>query len=252
MAYNLLFTGIYFMIRDHRPLWFKRRYQWFERWYGRHFVEPHFAAIGTGALMMKPWNIRVFGPGICAGTQFHVVTAPDRQVSLSTWQFHGEQGRIELGNAVLLCPGVRIDAASKVSIGDNCMLAAGSYVTDADWHDLYDRTRPIGTTRAVSLANNVWLGDGATVCKGVTIGENSVIGAGSVVASDIPENVIAAGNPAQVIRALDPDQPITRRETLFENFEAHEAKNAQIDDYVLGPNTWLNWLRTLIKPRRGD
>ncbi|MCH1554870.1 MAG: hypothetical protein L7T26_01465, partial [Pseudomonadales bacterium] len=88
--------------------------------------------------------------------------------------------------------------------------------------------------------------------KGVTIGENSVIGAGSVVASDIPENVIAAGNPAQVIRALDPDQPITRRETLFENFEAHEAKNAQIDDYVLGPNTWLNWLRTLIKPRRGD
>ncbi|MDZ7686153.1 MAG: DapH/DapD/GlmU-related protein [Gammaproteobacteria bacterium] len=73
------------------------------------------------------------------------------------------------------------------------MFAAGAYVTDADWHDVYDRTRTIGTTRPVTLEQNVWVGDGAIICKGVTIGENSVIGAGAVVTSDVPANVIAAG-----------------------------------------------------------
>ncbi len=48
-----------------------------------------------------------------------------------------------------------------------------------------------------------WLGGGVIVCPGVTIGDNSVIGAGSVVTKDVPANVVAAGNPCRVIRALD-------------------------------------------------
>ena len=83
------------------------------------------------------------------------------------------------------------------------MIASRVYISDADWHDIYDRLASPGPTAPIVLGNNVWLGEGAKVCKGVTIGENSVIGAGSVVASDIPANVIAAGNPAREIKKLD-------------------------------------------------
>ena len=60
----------------------------------------------------------------------------------------------------------------------------------------YDYGKPI------TLGKNVWLGGGCTILSGVTIGDNSIIGAGSVVTKDIPANVIAAGNPARVIREI--------------------------------------------------
>jgi acetyltransferase-like isoleucine patch superfamily enzyme len=56
---------------------------------------------------------------------------------------------------------------------------------------------------AVELGENVFIGNGARILKGVTVGAHSVVGAGSVVVSSIPEGVIAAGNPARVIRELD-------------------------------------------------
>ncbi len=52
----------------------------------------------------------------------------------------------------------------------------------------------------VHIGNNVWIGANACVMPGVTIGDNSVIGAGSVVTKDIPQNVIAVGNPCKVMR----------------------------------------------------
>lgn len=51
------------------------------------------------------------------------------------------------------------------------------------------------------MGNNVWIGGGAIILPGVTIGDNVVIVAGSIVTKDIPDNVIAAGNPCRVIRA---------------------------------------------------
>ena len=117
-----------------------------------------------------------------------------------------KQGQIEIGDNVLICPGTRIDSASKVLIKNNCMLAAGTYLTDADWHDIYDRTKPIGTTKPITLEENVWIGDSSIVCKGVTIGKNSVVGAGSVVATDIPSGVIAVGNPAAPIKKLSDEE----------------------------------------------
>ena len=54
----------------------------------------------------------------------------------------------------------------------------------------------------VTIGNNVWIGGGVTILGGVKIGANSVIGAGSVVVKDIPEGVVAVGNPAKAIRKI--------------------------------------------------
>jgi maltose O-acetyltransferase len=50
----------------------------------------------------------------------------------------------------------------------------------------------------------VWLGGGAVVLPGVTVGENTVVGAGAVVVRDLPANVVAVGNPARAVRAVQP------------------------------------------------
>lgn len=54
----------------------------------------------------------------------------------------------------------------------------------------------------VRIGENCWIGAGALIMPGVTIGDNSVIGAGSVVTKDIPENVVAYGNPCRVAREI--------------------------------------------------
>jgi len=240
------------MIGDHRPYYIKRMFGWIEHAYANHFVAPHFASLGDDVEMMKPWYIRVHGAHIRIGNNAHIITARDRFVSLSTWAFAEHQGHIDIGDNCLICPGVRIDSASQVTIEDNCMLAAGTYITDADWHDIYDRTLTIGTTAAVTLKENAWIGDGATVCKGVTVGRNSIVGAGAVVTADVPDNVIAAGNPARVVKPLDPERQITSRAKLFANPAQLAEEMDRIDRYVLHNNTLAGWLRTLLFPRSGD
>ena len=55
----------------------------------------------------------------------------------------------------------------------------------------------------VTIGNNVWIGSGAIILGGITIGDNSIIGAGAVVNKDIPEDSIAVGVPAKVIKKID-------------------------------------------------
>lgn len=59
------------------------------------------------------------------------------------------------------------------------------------------------------MGDNVWIGAGVHVMPGVTIGNNVVIGGGSVVVKDIPDNVVAMGNPCKVIRKIT-DEDIKR------------------------------------------
>ncbi|MDA0979027.1 MAG: acyltransferase, partial [Proteobacteria bacterium] len=232
--------------------WLKKLHGRFEAWYSMRFVKPQFERLGPGHHLMKPWNVKLHGKHIAVGKNFHMVTDRDRRVSFSTWTLGDHQGRITLGDNVLVCPGCRFDSASGITVGDNCMFAAGAYLTDADWHDIYDRTQAVGVTRPIVLEDNVWIGDGATVCKGVTIGRNSVIGAGSVVTSNIPANVIAAGNPARVVKPLDPERELVTRAALFNDVAKLDAEMDRIDRYVLVKNNLWGWLRSKLSPRQGD
>ena len=71
-----------------------------------------------------------------------------------------------------------------------------------DAYDLAPEKRHIPHPAPIQFENNVWIGAVAVVTKGVTIGDNSVLAAGAVVTRDIPPNVIAAGVPAKVLRAI--------------------------------------------------
>lgn len=119
----------------------------------------------------------------------------NRNCSLSTIQ---PGAKLIIGNGCGLS-GTVIGAFVCIELGENVRCGANTLITDSDWH--LDDPRA-GKPKAVKIEDNVWLGEGVKVLKGVTIGKNSVIGAGSIVVSNIPENVIAAGNPAKVIKAI--------------------------------------------------
>lgn len=105
--------------------------------------------------------------------------------------------------------GGAICAAQSIEIGSNVLLGANVTIVDTDFHAIKPSGRrynanadDIGAA-PVLINDNVFVGTGAMILKGVTIGENSVIGAGSVVTRSIPGNVIAAGNPARVLKQID-------------------------------------------------
>ncbi len=96
---------------------------------------------------------------------------------------------------------------------DTCPVYIGNYTLIGPDVKLYSGTHPTDPQtrlngleygKPIRIGNNVWLGGGVVVLPGVTIGDNSVIGAGSVVAKDIPENVVAVGNPCKIIKQLQP------------------------------------------------
>jgi acetyltransferase-like isoleucine patch superfamily enzyme len=120
----------------------------------------------------------------------------NRHCAISTLQ---EKAEVIIGNGCGFS-GTVIGAFVKVELGQNVRCGANTLITDSDWHTDDPRA---GASKPVKIGNNVWLGEGVKVLKGVNIGENSVIGAGSVVTTDVPANVIAAGNPCRVIKQLN-------------------------------------------------
>ena len=239
------------MRKDHRPYFIKKAYLNFEKWYVKHFVKPHFEYLGDNYTFVRPWHVMVFGAPIRLGSYSNVIGAGESKVRLSVWSDDDKKGSITIGNYCLICPGVRISSAHRITIGDNCMFANGAFITDADWHGIYDRVS-IGKREPITIENNVWVGDSAIVCKGVTIGENSIIGAGAVVTADVPPNAITAGNPAKIVRQLDPNEEIKTRDQWLSDFFHQIEGIDQMERQIYRPNTLLHYLRYLLKPKYGD
>jgi acetyltransferase-like isoleucine patch superfamily enzyme len=238
--------------RDHRPYFVKRLSHRFEVWYVNHFLRPQFEEFGQDTTIMKPWCVEVNGGPIFLGDYANIIATSDNKVRFTVWSSREGEGFIRIGKYSLICAGVRISAATEITIGDNCMLANRVYVTDADWHDLYDRSMFVGQSSPVRIGNNVWLGDSAIVCKGVTIGDNSIIGAGAVVVKDIPPNVVAAGNPAVVLKHLDMDKPMQTREDWFSIIAQLTAEVKENEKNNLKGNTLWGWIRSMVFPLKGD
>jgi maltose O-acetyltransferase len=110
---------------------------------------------------------------------------------------------IEVGENFYANYGCIILDVNRVEIGDNVLLAPNVQIyTAAHPVDPMERLTGKEFARPISIGNNVWVGGGTIICPGVRIGDNVTIGAGSVVTKDIPDNVVAAGNPCRVIKNI--------------------------------------------------
>jgi acetyltransferase-like isoleucine patch superfamily enzyme len=239
------------MRKDHRPYSLKKLHRRLQQFYVRRFLRPQFDSLGGGGHFMRPWFVELFGAPIELGRFATVIAAPDARVRFCVWPAREGQGAIRIGDFSLICPGVRISSARRVTIGHSVMMARGVYLTDSDWHDLYDRTAP-GRSAPITIGDNVWLGDGVMVCKGVAIGDNSVVGAGAVVVEDVPPNAVAAGNPARVVKTLDPARAVTTRRDWFADPARLRRDFETWDRALLEGNTLAGWMRYLLRPTRND
>jgi len=107
---------------------------------------------------------------------------------------------------------VHLSCAESVIIEDNVLIASKVYVSDLNHGNYSSLKNPEHScpdeivkerkifTKPVKICQNAWLGENVAVLSGVTIGKNSIIGANSVISKNIPENCIAVGNPAKVIK----------------------------------------------------
>jgi len=115
------------------------------------------------------------------------------------------KGEVRFGNGCGINSFSRIIAFEKIHLGNNVSIAQFVSILDHD-HDLSLVNNQLNlkefTTSPIIIGNNVWLGDKVTITKGVKIGNNVVIGANSVVTKDIPDNSLAAGIPARVLKTI--------------------------------------------------
>lgn len=133
--------------------------------------------------------------------------------------FYCDYGKhIEVGKNFFANYNCTIIDVAKVRIGDNCQMApnvaiytAGHPVHPDSRNSLYE----YGVE--VTIGDNVWIGGNSVILPGVKIGSNTVIGAGSVVTKDIPDWVVAGGNPCKVIRKItEADRKFYYRDREFD------------------------------------
>ena len=133
--------------------------------------------------------------------------------------FHCDYGyNIEVGENFYANYNFTVLDVGKVKIGDNAQIAPNVSIYTAG-HPLHPDSRNSGYEYGIgiTIGDNVWIGGNVCILPGITIGNNAVIGAGSVVTRNIPDNVIAVGNPCTVIREIsEEDRDFYYRDYKFD------------------------------------
>ena len=139
--------------------------------------------------------------------------------------FHCDYGyNIEVGENFFANYNFTVLDVGKVRIGANAQIAPNVSIYTAG-HPVHPDSRNSGYEYGIdiTIGDNVWIGGNVCILPGVTIGDNVVIGAGSVVTKDIPDNVIAAGNPCRILRTItEEDRDFYYRDRRFD-----------VDDYFV-------------------
>jgi len=131
--------------------------------------------------------------------------------------------RLEIGDDTILGYLNLISVAKSVRIGSHCLFAGEVKILDNNSHSLdFERRRmgmPLQTTDVapVTIEDDVWIGTNCTILKGVTIGRGAVIAAGAVVTRSVPPFTVVAGNPARIVKHIEP------------HFSLHATSGAIID-----------------------
>ena len=148
------------------------------------------ALITVGSIKDNTKRYRLFNIAREIGYNFPVIISPEAIVDKSV--------KIDEGTVIMLGSIINIDS----SIGKNCIINTGAIIEhDCKIGDHCHITPGVHISGAVNIGELSFIGIGATIIQGIKIGKNITIGAGSVVIKDIPDNVIALGNPAKIIKS---------------------------------------------------
>ena len=100
------------------------------------------------------------------------------------------------GNDLIVCA-----EGTKCVIGSDCIIASKVHIRTTDQHNIYNQhDERVNPSKNTCVGNHVWLGDSVVVMKGTSIGDGSIIGLGSIVCHDIPNDSVAVGTPARVVK----------------------------------------------------
>lgn len=107
--------------------------------------------------------------------------------------------RMKLGKNVFANHGLTVMSLGGIEIEDGVMMGpeVGLFTVNHE-----PRNVRVITTKKITIKKNAWIGARVNILPGVTIGENAIIGTGSIVTKDIPDNCIAVGNPARVVKTI--------------------------------------------------
>ena len=162
-------------------------------------LRSSFASFGFRSTFVPPIRIDGVG-GIAVGREVFI--------GANCW-LHGSDTpagpALRIGDRVSISGDVTLSAASRVEIGDGCLIARGVYISDHRHRfEGNGAVRDQGTTEPadVVIGEGSWIAQGVVVLPGVHIGAGSVIAANSVVATDVPSRSVAAGTPARVVKTF--------------------------------------------------
>jgi acetyltransferase-like isoleucine patch superfamily enzyme len=136
-------------------------------------------------------------------------------------------GRVSIGSYTCL-NGTYIICADRISLGAHCLISWGVVLTDtwispastpasrrlileAAATDALRRLPCFSEPRPVTLQDNVWVGFNAVILPGVTLGHGCVIGCNTIIDQDVPPYAVVVGNPARIVRYLEPDDEVPIR-----------------------------------------
>lgn len=158
---------------------------------------------GKGTRIIKPMRIQG-KKDIFLGNNVHILNNV-RIEAVSNYNNKLYHCKLEIGDNTSFEQNCHIIAADNLIIGKNCVISAYVYIADCN-HIFKKNENALHTDleiKKTKVGNNCFIGIGAKILPGVTLGNNCIIGANAVVTHDIPENAIACGIPARVIRYLD-------------------------------------------------
>lgn len=159
-------------------------------------------SVGRAAYIQRPrWLVGA--PGIAIGQGVFVW----RFARIEVLRVFADRPTLEIGSGTQVLPFVHIGAVTSVRIGQQCLFAAGVFITDHD-HDFGTPSNPaVSSGRVIAsevvIGDRVFLGERVCVLRGVRIGDDTIVGAHSVVVSDLPPRCMAVGAPAKVVRRWD-------------------------------------------------
>ena len=171
------------------------------------WISNQFKSIGDNCIIDFPIKV-LGGDSIEIGNACGIGSG----AVITAWSFHNGKRytpSIKIGHNASIGEDCHITSINKIEIGNNVLMGKKVTITDnshgqvtAEELDQPPIQRVVFSKGPVTIEDNVWIGDKATILANVRIGANSIVGANSVVTKSVPGNCVVGGNPARITKIL--------------------------------------------------